>query len=162
MKKLLSIGLLTLCALAITERRADAWLNAKFSVGLNWQIQSGNNNILWGVFKNGQVPGPEAFGGGPMQFGPALSPMYMPPASNFPFFGNNPQGAPAGYPAETAPLPKLASQGQQAYYPAQNGNYNPYQTVGYQPNGYAYPNYYQPNYYQSYANQAPYYWYQGR
>lgn len=163
MKKLLSIGLLTVCALAVSERQADAWVNAKFSVGLNWHLQSANNNWLWGAWKNGQVPGPEAFGqpsGYPGQYGPMPGPgPYMPPAGTFPFFGNNPQGVPT----ETAPPP--IAQGQNAYYPMQN--YNPYQTVSYQQGGYYYPNYYQPNYYQpnyyqGYAYQSPYYWYQGR
>src|SRR5438874_2082223 len=46
MKKLLSIGLLTVCALAISEHQASAWVNAKFSIGLNWHLQSANNNLL--------------------------------------------------------------------------------------------------------------------
>ena len=75
MKKILSIGLLTVCALAISEQQAHAWVNAKFSVGLNWHLQSANNNVFWGMWKNGQVPGPEAFGpggggGGPGMYGP--------------------------------------------------------------------------------------------
>src|SRR5437660_814339 len=111
MKKVLSIGLLTLCALAISERPAHAWVNAKFSVGLNWALQSGNNNILWGVFKNGQVPGPEAFGGGgPFQYGP-----FMPPAGQtapFPFFGNAPGQMPPAAQPTTAPSPQTA----QGYY----------------------------------------------
>jgi len=164
MKKILSIGLLTVCALVVTERQADAWVNSKFSIGLNWHLQSANNNVLWGAWKNGQVPGPEAFGhgGGPLQFGPGPQ---MPPAGAFPWFGHNPQGypqaTPAGFPTETAP-PPLAAQGQQTYFPMQYGYYNPYQTVSYQPSGYYYPNYAQQNYYQPYMNQAPYYWYQGR
>ena len=159
MKKILSIGLLTVCAMAISERQASAWVNAKFSVGLNWHLQSANNNVLWGFYKNGQVPGPEAFGGGgpggPMPFNT------NPPANSFPFFGNGqgyPQGMPQGYP-ETAP-PQAAAQ-QQAFY-----GQNPYQSVSYQPNSY-YPNYYYPSYYyptynQGYSYQAPYYWNQGR
>src|ERR1700722_14831889 len=101
MKKILSIGLLTACALAVSEHQASAWVNAKFSVGLNWHLQSANNNVFWGMWKNGQVPGPEAFGGGgpggPVPFG------QNPPGGTFPFFGNAPQGAPQGF--ESAPPP---------------------------------------------------------
>ena len=150
MKKLLSIGLLTVCALAISEHQASAWVNAKFSIGLNWHLQSANNNLFWGVFKNGQVPGPEAFGASapyPGGIGPAP---YMPPAGAFPFCGN---GQP-GY--QTAPPPQ-----QQAYYPMPK-MYNPYQTVSYQPSNYYYPNYYYPTFNPYYGYQAPYYWYQGR
>jgi len=132
MKKLLSVGLLTVCAFVLAERQADAWVNSKFSIGMNWHYQSGNNNILWGAFKNGQVPGPEAFSA-PFQYGP------MP--GSFPYFGSN-------VPTQTAPPPMAA----------QTYSYNPYQSVSYQPNtGYAYPAYY-PNY----SYQAPSYWYQGR
>jgi hypothetical protein len=161
MKKLLSIGLLTVCALALSEHQAQAWVNAKFSIGLNYHLQSGGNNILWGVFKNGQVPGPEAFGGGG-QYGPAPFGT-NPPGGTFPFFGSAPQGMPQGYPTETAPPPVQASQ-QQAYYGTpQNWSYNPYQTVSYQPSSYYYPNYYYPIYNQYYGGyQAPSYWYQGR
>ena len=165
MKKLLSMGMLTVCALAISERPADAWVNSKFSIGLNWHVQSANNNVLWGAWKNGQVPGPEAFGQpgpgyyGTGQPGPMPGPgPYMPPAGTFPWFGNTP-GAPSGSAAEAYPQ-GTTMQGQSAYYPA----YNPYVTVGYQPNYYQtyYPSYNQPNYHQYYAYQSPYYWYQGR
>jgi len=151
MKKILSIGLLSLCALAITERQAEAWVNAKFSIGLNWSLQSGNNNILWGVFKNGQVPGPEAFGGGgPFQYGPFTAPAGQ--SMPFPFYGAAPQTMP-----QAAPVAQ-----QQTYYHPQNYGYNPYQTVSYQPNGYYYPSQFYPTYYQAYSYQAPYYWYPGR
>lgn len=155
MKKILSIGLLAVCALAVSERPAHAWVNSKFSIGLNWHLQSGNNNILWGAFRNGQVPGPDAYHGGPFQYGPPMSaPGMSQPSGVFPWFGSAP-------PQETAPPPVA---GQTAYYPQQYGYYNPYQTVSYQHNPYyAYPNYFYPTY-QSYAYgyQAPYYWYQGR
>ena len=111
MKKLLSIGLLTVCALAISTHEAHAWSNTKFSIGLNFHRQSAGNNFLWGLYKNGQVPGPEAYGHG----GGGYAPM-MPPASAFPYYGNGLQGYP-----QTAP-PPLATQ--QAYYPVPQ-TYNP-------------------------------------
>lgn len=179
MKKLLSMGLLTLCALAASEREAQAWVNAKFSVGLNWQLQSANNNVLWGVWKNGQVPGPEAFGqpGGGGGYGPG---MYGPggmsqPVGAFPYFGAQPTPQPMpqaqsfqGRPTETAPpaLAQMPAQQQQAYNYAPNYFYNPYQTVSYQ-QGYYNPNYYPaypPTYGYGYGYQAqvPSYWYNNR
>jgi hypothetical protein len=156
MKKILSMGLLTVCALALSERQAQAWVNAKFSIGLNWQMQSANNNFLWGFYKNGQVPGPEAFGGGgPYPYGVGPGPMMTQPGQ-FPFFGQNPQQPPSAVPTTTAP-PQASMVQPQGYY-----NYNPYQTVSYQQYGYYYPTYYYPQYYYSYGYQAPSYWYQGR
>ena len=145
MKKIVSLGLLAACALVVSERPAHAWVNSKFSVGLSWHLQSGNNNFLWGLWRNGQVPGPEAYQG-PFHYGP-------PPAQNgtFPWYGHAPQN-------ETAP-PPLAQQ--HAYYPAQQSYYNPYQAVSYQQYAQYYPSYFNPTY-QMYAYQAPYYWYQGR
>jgi hypothetical protein len=144
MKKLLSIGLLSVCALAFSEHQAQAWVNCKFSVGLNWQLQSGNNNFFWGAWKNGQVPGPEAFAPG-MPYGGGGA---------FPYFGYAPQAAPQAVPTQTAPPP------QAAYYTPQT--YNPYQTVSYQTYGYYYyPNTYYPIH-QQYYGPAPTYWYQGR
>jgi hypothetical protein len=164
MKKLISIGLLTVCALAFSERSAQAWINAKFSVGLNWHLQSANNNFFWGMYKNGQVPGPEAFGGGAYPYNVPFG--TNPPTGAFPFFGNAPQGYPHDTPTQTAPPPQTAQQ-QQAYYGAlQNWSYNPYQTVSYQPSNYFYPNYYypiyNPYYNPYYGYQVPSYWYQGR
>src|ERR1019366_2944630 len=154
MKKLLSIGLLTVCAVALSERPAQAWVNSKFSIGLNWHVQSANNNVLWGLWKNGQVPGPEAFGGG-APYGGAIPFGQNPGPGSFPYLGNAPQGYPQGMPAQAAPT--QAPQ-QQAYY-----GQNPYQAVSYQPSNYYYPNTYYPSYYpsydQGYGYQAPYYWY---
>jgi hypothetical protein len=162
MKKLLSLGLLTVCALAISENQAHAWVNCKFSIGLNWHLQSANNSTLWGLWKNGQVPGPEAFGGGG-QYGTV--PFGQNPGGGaFPFYGSAPQAAPQGYPTETTPPPVQTTQ-QQAYYGMpQNYSYNPYQAVSYQPNAYSYPSNYYPiyNQYYGYQYQAPSYWYQGR
>ena len=161
MKKLLSIGMLTVCALALSEHQAKAWVNAKFSIGLNWQLQSANNNFLWGLYKNGQVPGPEAFGGGgPYPQGVGPGPMMAPPGA-FPYFGQAPQGQPQAFPAQTG-APPLAAVQQQAYYGTAQGYYNPYQSVSYQPSNYYYPNYYNPSYQQYSGYQVPSYWYQGR
>jgi hypothetical protein len=88
MKKVLLGGIAALAVVLATDRPASAWINSKFSVGLNWAYQSGGNNLLWGLFRNGQPPGPEAYGNGhhapPFQVAP------------FPYFGGVPNGAPHG------------------------------------------------------------------
>jgi len=72
MKKFLAAGLLAICAIALSQQQASAWVNARFGIGLNWGYQSGGNNFLWGAYKNGQPPGPEMFFGGPFTpYGPA-------------------------------------------------------------------------------------------
>jgi hypothetical protein len=77
MRKLLGISLLTALVLVATERPAHAWINCKWSVGFNWQWQSGGNNLLWGLFRNGQVPGPWGDGVIPGYCsGPAPAPAY--------------------------------------------------------------------------------------
>jgi hypothetical protein len=77
MKKIVVAGLVAVSLLAIANQPASAWVNARFGVGLNWNLQSGANNWLWGAWRNGQIPGPDAF----YQDGPQYSPeMYMPPA----------------------------------------------------------------------------------
>lgn len=81
MRHLLTAGLLAVAALVATPRPADAWINAKFSAGVNWHWQSGNNSLLWGLFHDGQTPGPD-FGGG-AGFG-------QPPCQyDFPYFSYN-------------------------------------------------------------------------
>jgi hypothetical protein len=65
MKRLIFYCLLALGILAFTEHPAHAWVNSKLNIGLNWYQQSGNNGLLWGLWRNGQVPAPEAFGPGP-------------------------------------------------------------------------------------------------
>jgi hypothetical protein len=102
MKKLLSAGLLAVLVALATGRPADAWINARFSVGLNWSWQSGNNCLLWGVFRNGALPDELTYG---MHYG---GPAGVPGQQPFPWFGNAtppnnnmPQAAeyatPAGY-----------------------------------------------------------------
>jgi hypothetical protein len=63
MKKIVVAGLVAVGLMAITQQQASAWINSKFGIGLNWDVQSGGNQVLWGAWRNGQPPGPEAFGG---------------------------------------------------------------------------------------------------
>ena len=63
MKKVLVAGMLAVFMIAVSQQQASAWSNNRFSIGFNWERQSGNNDFFWGFFHNGQVPGPEIFHG---------------------------------------------------------------------------------------------------
>jgi hypothetical protein len=184
MKKLLSFGLLAVCAVAISEQQAHAWVNSRFSVGLNWHLQSANNSTLWGLWRNGQIPGPDGFGPGPGP-GPGVPPpgYYPPPVGPqpFPWLGAQGSGMPPvayqnGAAPQTMPMayqpmypqaqpeanPYQSINQVQQYYAPSTSYYgsNPYQPVSYQPQAYGY-NYYAPSYYvyPFYNYSAPYYWY---
>src|SRR5947209_2130307 len=95
MKRFLTVGLLAVVAALGTSRSADAWTNCKFSIGLNWACQSGNNTFLWGLWHNGQVPEYDGYGAG---HGPSVNPLppgygppYPPGTQPFPYFGTNQQ-----------------------------------------------------------------------
>ena len=64
MKKFLTMGALALALTAVYSAPAPAWLNWKFGIGMNLGWQSGGNNTLWGLFRNGQPPGPDCGMGG--------------------------------------------------------------------------------------------------
>src|SRR5579864_3019109 len=137
MKKFVAMGVLALILAACSQQEASAWINSKFSVGLNWAYQSGGNNLLWGVFRNGQPPAPCC--DGPGCFGPGFygAPGYHAQGfSGYPY----PQGAaitpmgPMSNPAPAAGPTVPQSQPSSSLY------YNGFQTVNY-------PMYYYPNYY---------------
>lgn len=147
MKKMLCVGLTALGLMLAAHQEASAWINFKFSAGVNWQWQSGGNNLFWGAFSNGQ-PGFGAF---------QSQPYPHHPPGQFQWFGAAPQQqAPASVPANTQ-----APTGPQAYY-APSYDANPYRTVGYsgfnignyQPN---YDWYYTPGYYG--YQYSPSYWF---
>src|SRR4051794_11744784 len=93
MKKILLGGIAALAVVLATEKQASAWINSRFSVGLNWSYQSGGNNFLWGLFRNGQPPGPEAYGPGfPGGFPGGGYPGGGYPGGGYP--GNGPNGFP--------------------------------------------------------------------
>ena len=105
MKKFLATGLLAICAIALSQQQASAWINTKFGVGLNWGWQSGGNNFGWGAWRNGQPPGPEAFQGGGYGHGHGHE-FYHGHGHHHSMV--QPQGmAPAPY-AYTAPMPEPA------------------------------------------------------
>jgi hypothetical protein len=70
MKKFLMMGVLAVTAVMLSQQQASAWINTRFSIGFNWQWQSGNNSWFWGTFVNGQTPG--------FDFGPGFEPDVMP------------------------------------------------------------------------------------
>lgn len=141
MKKLMILGTLALALVLASEQSASAWSNIKFGAGVNLHWQTGDNNILWGVLRNGQIPHPGGYGGYGGGYG------YGHPGGGFPMYyeptaadANNNGGAAAGKQSAGAPAPV-----NQTSYPA-----NPY--------GYYYPVSYNPYYgYQGY--QVPSYWY---
>ena len=95
------IVLASVCLLAVCAQPALAWKNVRFSMGLNYQYQSGNNDFMWGLWHNGQVPPPVL--------------AYPPPVAGFvppPVFSPVPV-VPGSQWAPPLPLPA----------PAYNGNY---------------------------------------
>ncbi len=122
MKKIVLAGLFAITMIALSQQQASAWTNHRFSVGLNWNRQSGGNSIAWGLYRNGQPPGPETFGGG-----------FMPGAPMHGFSAPMPQGyapAPQGF---VPPQPTMAE-------PPIAGHYaSPYQFANYSRPVYYYP-----------------------
>jgi hypothetical protein len=158
MKKLLSVGVAAVLIALGTSRPADAWCNAKFSIGLNWSCQSGNNNLFWGLWRNGEIPSDYGAGG----YGPGAMP--GPGASGgqpFPWFGGN--NATGNMPQAAAALPAQSGYAAANYY----GN-NPYYAASYQPNqqaSYQAPYYapnYAPNYTPGYYGTDPFTWFYQR
>ena len=157
MKKLLSLGIAAVMVALASGRPADAWCNCKFSVGLNWSCQSGNNNLFWGAWRNGEIPQDYGAGGG---YGPP-PPGAINGAQAFPWFGGN--HATGNMPQAALPMPQPSGY-------AANSNYgsNPYYAASYQPNlqaSYQVP-YYAPNYAPSYPpayyGSDPFMWYYQR
>ena len=109
MKKFVSAGMLAFCLIAMSQQEASAWVNSKFGIGLNWDWQSGGNSFFWGVWRNGQPPGPEAFGAGP-------GPGYGGPGYGGPGFGAGVGGGFGG--AQSYPQPTMAQPSFQSPPPA--------------------------------------------
>jgi hypothetical protein len=152
MKKIVFAGLIAIGAMALAQQQASAWVNSKFGIGLNWERQAGGNNFLWGAYRNGQPPGPEAFNG------PGFA-----PAAPMPYYGPQHHGyapmMPAPAPTFAPPPVKTAT----AEPPYSGGYASPFQFATYarpvysQPEPtYYYPSYYYPSYYY-YPNTTYYY-----
>ena len=98
MKKILLVGVIAIGMIAASQQEASAWVKSRFGVGLNWDYQAGGNSLLWGAWRNGQPPGPEAYGApqggfqpqfGAPQFGPGA---FQVAPQAFPAQGFMPQG----------------------------------------------------------------------
>jgi len=151
MKKLIILSAVTGALLLATEQQASAWSNIKFGAGVSLHWQTGDNNLLWGVFRNGQIPHPYGgFTGGYGGHGGhgGYGQQYMP----YPISTDS--GNSVSTPSQT-PDASSTNKGQ-----ASQVNYaNPYGNYGYQPVGY-YQNYSAPAAnYSYYSYQVPYYWY---
>ena len=114
MKTIVIAGLCAIGLIALSQQQASAWKNSRFGIGLNWSAQSGGNNFGWGLWHNGQVPGPEAFGAAPHGDGHDATPYY---GSNSVPQGYAPQHA--YYPSTPTPsyAGQYASRYQFANYP---------------------------------------------
>jgi hypothetical protein len=137
MKRLLAASALALTVLAGSQQPASAWCNVKFGIGLNFECQTGNNCLLWGVYRNGQVPDgygfmppPPALVPGPSDFhAPAPTPVHS---------SIMPQYYPAPYTAPTsvASTPSYPTNAPASYtYPA---SYYPSYPATYYPMSYSY------------------------
>jgi len=128
MKKLLTMGALAVALLACSQQQASAWKNMKFACGLNWEWSSGGNSFGWGLWRNGQPPGPEGFGNGhgpyDMPFGNGYHGGYGMPGygMDMPYAAPMPNVAPTG--DFTPPPPRPAdAQAWQYFPPMYNGAY---------------------------------------
>lgn len=57
MKKLLTAGIIAMALVVSTQQQASAWCKWNFSAGVSLSYEGGNNNLMWGLLRNGQVPG---------------------------------------------------------------------------------------------------------
>ncbi len=162
MKRFLMMGALALGVVALSQQHASAWI--KFNIGFNISFESGNNCWLWGLFRNGQVPGyptdypthhgchyPHAYVGGfgGYDHGSVAYDSHAPT-------GTQGQGGQGGQGSkQTDESRTTATQGYGWYQPVS------YSTGGYAGSaGYSSPTYYQPYGYYNYGyQQAPSYWY---
>jgi hypothetical protein len=62
MKRFVTVCTLALAILAASEQKASAWKKFGFNVGLNIAAESADNNLLWGAFRDGPVPGAHTHG----------------------------------------------------------------------------------------------------
>ncbi|HMF16617.1 MAG TPA: hypothetical protein VKE98_05385 [Gemmataceae bacterium] len=133
MKKFLVMGTLALAVAALLELQAWAWKSSSLSMGMNWCHSSGGNNLLWGVYRNGQPGGcdlpncPEHYYAVRHGYDPYGGCYYGNGYGNGHGFDYLPSApAPARVPTMPPPTPVPGSQ---AYWYSQP----PFQTVNYAP-----------------------------
>jgi hypothetical protein len=110
MKKLLTLGISAVLLALATSRPADAWINAKISVGVNWNWRTANNYFFGGLVSSSQNPY------GILDVGP-------PPAQVSAWQGAAPQAStPASSTGQAYVPAAYGGNGNGFYYPA---NYQP-------------------------------------
>ena len=125
MKKIALAGLVAFALVAISQQQASAWTNTKFGIGLNFERQSGGNSAIWGLWRNGQPPGPDSFSPAPGGIFPFHGPRVVPQTMVLP-----PQGAVA--PQSYVPAPSnFPVQGASFDYSGNMNYANPYQFANY-------------------------------
>jgi hypothetical protein len=154
MKKLITLSVLTACFTFTSTQQASAWSNIRFGAGVNLHWQTGDNNLLWGFFRNGQIPYPAGGGYGMPGPGGGFQGYYDPTGTVDPNAAKQSAATPAA-PAAPAVAPNpgtnQVSYGQNPY-----GAF--YQPVSYYPNNNNQAPTYTPNY-PYYPYQVPSYWY---
>lgn len=155
MRKFVLCGIVAVSLAMTTGQEAKAWVNWKFGVGLGWQWQSGGNNLLWGLARGAQVPGPEFYGfpGGGFDggFGDHHGGFHYDGGHH----GGHASAMPYAAPVIASPLPAGPASSDApslTVSPAQTTYWygaNPYHTVGFgaYPSATYYPSYYTAPYY---------------
>lgn len=146
MKKLIVFSVLATALALTSQNTASAWSNIKFGAGVNLHWQTGDNNLLWGFFRNGQIPHPGGFQAYPMHGHGYAAPYVVPGGDSGSSGGEKNTAVP------TTPTNQVGYQGynpygyqNQPYYPASYQQGNPYQLPAYYPS--------------HYSQQVPAYWY---
>lgn len=163
MKRYLLACSLALAFTAVTTEKASAWNKFNFNIGMNIACEGAENNLLWGLFRNGPHPFAQAQAWGGGQGGQGGQGGYGGPGGyggygadqggGNPYF--NPMPATAGPAPGMMPAPVHSTPVQAL--PANNGQTTPVmygatpQTTGTQQIGYyGWP---------TTNSYAPYYWY---
>src|SRR5262245_65611734 len=63
MKRFLVACSMALATMAVSNQRASAWHKCSFNIGLNIACEGAENNLLWGLYRNGPHPFAQAQGG---------------------------------------------------------------------------------------------------
>ena len=147
MKKIIVMSFLVVGVIMFAEQQASAWVNSRFGIGLSDHKQSANTSLLWGLWRNGQIPGPDMGGQGGSPYGgaPYGSPYGGPRfAASQPGFMPMPSGpGPVAHQGAFAD-PYFAG----APYATAPMNYgSPYQFANYPRPSYYYPSVYYPSAY---------------
>jgi hypothetical protein len=162
MKRFLIACSLSLALIATSNQKASAWKKWNFNVGLNLSHEAAENNLLWGLYRNGPHPfaqqgaqggyGQGGYGqGGPGYGVPgAYGQAGFDPSGGYGMPGYNQMPSATGAAPATLPAPVQSTPVQSL--PSGNSQTSPVSYNVPQQAGYNY-NWPTSNYY------APYYWY---